>query len=229
MDHQYFWEGMSMMDLARVQKSLSSQISQEGDPDLFQIIAGYDSIKCKNIHIGALVYFDYQNGKIIQKQTQIIHIDNDLEYHSGYLSLYEMPIFLELWRNRPIDPDLVVIDGNGILHPNRCGFASHLSFIIDKATFGISKKLLGGEYRNLKLVKGESTKIVYQEQIGGRAICTRTGTKPVFISIGNRIDLNTCTEIALRFSNYRIPELTRQPDLITRDYCRKHKNSVFKD
>lgn len=184
------------------------------------IVIGYDSTFCDNKIIGNFTYFSLDTQDIVDVQNEVI-IANTEEYESGYLALREIPVFEILWSKRKYEPDLIVVDGNGILHQRKCGLATHLSFQTDKPTFGIAKKLTGGQFQQFEYRKGNFSEILWNKETLGVALCTTDNTKPVFVSIGNRITLKECITISLNFSKYRTPELTRQPDISSREYCRK--------
>lgn len=67
-------------------------------------------------------------------------------YIPGFLAFREVPIlyvlFERLKQKRPdLWPQLVLVDGNGILHQNQCGLACHLGVLIDLPTVGVGKTL----------------------------------------------------------------------------------------
>ncbi|MFE4060973.1 endonuclease V, partial [Streptomyces sp. NPDC059096] len=56
----------------------------------------------------------------------------------------------------------------------------------------------------------------------GRALRTRAGVKPVFVSVGHRVDLATACAHTLRLApDYRLPETTRRADALCREALRE--------
>ncbi|WP_330680836.1 endonuclease V [Vallitalea longa] len=115
---------------------------------------------------------------------------------------------------------MFIFDGNGYLHFNHIGIATHASFFLCKPTIGVAKSYLrvnSVDFDMPKNKKGSYTDIVINKEVYGRVLRTREGVKPIFISCGNYIDLETCTEIVLNLINNisRIPIPTRLADLET--------------
>ncbi|KAJ1978547.1 hypothetical protein H4R35_001856 [Dimargaris xerosporica] len=133
-------------------------------------------------------------------------------------------------------PQVIMVDGNGVLHPRRFGLASHLGVIADIPTIGIAKNFLqidDGAQLTVKavrerfqacLVRGHRQLILQGEsgQIYGMAMCTPATTKPIYVSVGHRISLNTAAMLSQLCCRYRIPEPVRMADLLTRQYIRDH-------
>ena len=213
------WNLSNKEELLRFQHEYSQNILIQPLVKQTGIVIGYDSTICDNRTIGNFTYFDLETCDIIDVQNEVLTTNNE-EYESGYLALREIPIFKILWENRKFEPDLIVVDGNGILHQRKCGLATHISFLTNRPTFGIAKKLVGGNFKQFEYRKGSFSEIIWNEETLGVALCTNDNTKPVFVSIGNRITLEECITISLNFSKFRIPELTRQPDISSREHCR---------
>ncbi len=153
----------------------------------------------KTIGIGALVILDKEKN-IIHKHTCKDYVD--FPYIPGFLSYREFPIMEKLVNTSKMLPDIYMIDGNGILHPRLCGLASYFGVKLDKISFGVAKKLLIGDI-------DKDNNIVFKSTIVGKAIKTKKHVKPIFVSIGHKISLETAISIVFSFSKYRIPEPTR--------------------
>ena len=67
-------------------------------------------------------------------------------YIPGLLSFREAPVCLEAAGRLSREPDLYVIDGQGVAHPRRLGLASHLGLFLDKPTIGCAKSRLIGTF-----------------------------------------------------------------------------------
>ena len=131
-------------------------------------------------------------------------------YVPGFLSFREAPLVLECLSLLQTEPDMVLVDGQGIAHPRRLGLASHLGLFIDVPTIGCAKSLLCGEHTALGHDRGQTAEITHSGEVIGAAVRTRSDVKPVFVSIGHRFDLAGAVEWVLHCcGRYRLPEPTR--------------------
>jgi deoxyribonuclease V len=131
-------------------------------------------------------------------------------YVPGLLAFREAPAILAAVQELRIEPDLFLLDGQGLAHPRRMGIASHVGVILDKPSIGCAKSLLCGHCGQLGAGAGEHAEIVDKGQVIGAAVRTRADTEPVYVSIGHKIDLPTAISYVLRCcSSYRVPEPTR--------------------
>jgi deoxyribonuclease V len=131
-------------------------------------------------------------------------------YVPGFLSFREMPLILAACNLIQTAPDLVLVDGHGIAHPRRFGIASHLGLFLDAPTVGCAKSLLCGTHGFLGLDRGGTADIIDRDELVGAAVRTRTGVKPVYVSIGHKCGFADAVESVLHCTGrYRLPEPTR--------------------
>lgn len=135
----------------------------------------------------------------------------EFPYISGYLSFREAPLMLEALRGLRTEPDLILVDGQGTAHPRRLGIASHLGLILDKPTIGCAKSRLVGTHRELGTEAGESVPLVDRDEVIGTVLRTKRGVRPIFVSVGHRISLETAVDLVKRCTlpGNRLPEPTR--------------------
>jgi deoxyribonuclease V len=134
-------------------------------------------------------------------------------YVPGLLSFREAPAILSALERLPRAPDLVMVDGQGRAHPRRFGIACHLGLLLDRPALGCAKSLLVGRYTEPGPAVGDWTPLVDRGETVGAALRTRAGVKPVFISIGHRMSLETAVQLALTCARgLRLPEPTRLAD-----------------
>ncbi len=133
-------------------------------------------------------------------------------YVPGYLSFREVPAAMAVLAKLKHKPDLILCDGQGLAHPRRFGLACHLGVLLDIPTIGVAKSRLIGEPRGrLGRAKGAWVPLVDSGEIIGALLRTRTGVKPVYVSIGHRVSLDTAIDFVLRCApRYRLPETTRR-------------------
>ena len=109
-----------------------------------------------------------------------------------------------------IQPDLVMVDGQGIAHPRRIGIAAHLGVLLDKPTIGCAKSRLIGTHDEPHEKAGYYTDLWDKDELIGAVLRTRDAVNPLYISIGHKIDLKTALDLVLECTRgYRLPEPTR--------------------
>jgi deoxyribonuclease V len=119
------------------------------------------------------------------------------------LSFREIPPAVACIRRLKLQPDVFLADGQGVAHPYRCGFASHLGLALGKPTIGVAKSRLIGKPTEV----GEKVFLVENGQIIGSVITTKESAKPVYVSVGHLISLRTAIKIVKHcVRNNRIPE-----------------------
>lgn len=151
----------------------------------------------------------------------------EFPYIPGLLSFREAPLLLKLFKNVSPAPHLVFFDGQGVAHPRKLGLASHMGLFLNCPTIGCAKSRLTGTYREPGLRKGCRTRLIDRDNNTlGTVLRTRENCKPVFISVGHRIDLETAVRWSLKCTTrYRIPEPTRLAHIRVNDFRKSHSSS----
>jgi deoxyribonuclease V len=145
-----------------------------------------------------------------QVETATAQRETRFPYIPGLLSFREAPVCLEAVARLTRQPDLFMIDGQGVAHPRRLGLASHLGLFFDKPTIGCAKSRLIGKYEEPNAEKGAWTPLRDGEETIGAVVRTRSWVKPVFVSVGHKCTLEDAIRITLACAiRYRIPEPTR--------------------
>jgi len=131
-------------------------------------------------------------------------------YIPGFLSFREAPVILDALAMLRTPPDLVICDGQGIAHPRRLGIASHLGVVSGLPTIGCAKSLLVGRHPELPDERGSRVPLTHRREQVGWVLRTRPGVKPVFVSPGHRVALDTAADLVMAcVTRYRLPETTR--------------------
>jgi deoxyribonuclease V len=131
-------------------------------------------------------------------------------YVPGLLSFREAPAVLEAFSGLRTQPDLILYDGQGLAHPRRLGIASHVGLLLDIPSIGVAKTRLIGEHGRVPLTKGKWTPLRDGEETIGAVLRTRAGVKPLFVSIGHRVSLQTAIRYVMAcVTRYRLPQTTR--------------------
>ncbi|MGD1911686.1 MAG: deoxyribonuclease V [Rivularia sp. (in: cyanobacteria)] len=148
----------------------------------------------------------------LQEQS-IVRRATTFPYIPGFLSFREIPAVLDALEKINTIPDIILCDGQGFAHPRRFGIACHLGIILDMPTIGVAKSWLIGEYAELSQARGSWLPLIHNEETIGAVLRTRDNVKPVYVSSGHRIKLQTAIDYVLRCTpKYRLPETTRIAD-----------------
>lgn len=147
----------------------------------------------------------------------IAHRGAVFPYVPGLLSFREVPIVLAALEKVRVQPDLIMVDGQGYAHPRRLGLASHLGLWLDVPTVGCAKSRLVGRYAEPGSQPGDRSPLVDRGETIGVVLRSKARTNPLFISAGNRIDLPTAVQVVERcLRGYRLPEPTRLADKLSK-------------
>ena len=131
-------------------------------------------------------------------------------YVPGLLSFRELPAIAACWARLEAKPDVLVFDGAGYAHPRRFGLACHGGVLFDVPTIGCSKTILVGDHGPLDDERGARTPLVHKGETVGMALRLRAGAKPVYVSVGHMMDLDTAVQVVLDLgAGFREPETTR--------------------
>lgn len=184
------------------QRCLSAKIIQEDMlPSKINLVAGVDVAYTSELAIGAVAVLNYVSLELLESQTAIWKVA--LPYIPTLLSFREIPPAFVCVRKLKLQPDVFLVDGQGIAHPYRCGFASHLGLVLGKPTIGVAKSRLIGR----PVTVGDDVFLVDDDQIVGSVVTTKVGSKPIFVSVGHFISLKTAVKIVKHCTqNHRIPE-----------------------
>src|SRR5206468_3269204 len=140
---------------------------------------------------------------------------------TGLLTFREAPALLEAFAKVKAEPDAVMIDGAGFAHPRRIGSAAHVGLCLNRPTIGCAKTRLIGRSEELCREAGSTVALMDKGEIVGSVVRTKTGVKPVFVSVGHKIDLASAIRLVLAScQGYRIPEPTRQAHLFVNELRR---------
>ena len=160
----------------------------------------------------AVVVLSYPTLETVE--CRIARTKVNFPYVPGLLSFRETPVLFPVLESLTLRPDVLLVDGQGIAHPRRFGIACHLGLLFDIPTIGCAKSRLTGKFEEPGRAKGARTELKDGEEVIGAALRTRDGTKPIFVSIGHKVDLETALRMVLRcVGKYRIPEPTRRAHL----------------
>lgn len=131
-------------------------------------------------------------------------------YVPGLLSWRELPPLAVALGRLTVRPDLLFADGHGLAHPRAFGLACHLGLLADLPTLGCAKSILRGDHAPLPDERGARTPLVYRGRTTGTVLRSKDKVKPLYVSVGQRITLDECTEYVFRCClKHRLPEPSR--------------------
>ena len=193
-----------------VQTRLATKVLRSGGVDGPRFIAGVDVFVSRNRKdgAGAVVVLGYPGLEPVE--VRVVRGELDFPYVPGLLSFREAPLILRACEELSTTPDLILVDGQGVAHPRRIGLASHLGLFLDMPTVGCAKSRLCGSHDVPGDERGCCADLVDGEEVIGAVVRTRSGTKPVYVSVGHRMDLPSAVQWVLGCCRgYRLPEPVR--------------------
>lgn len=193
-----------------IQNSLRHQVSEEDRIGSLEHIAGVDASYQRSTKRmrAAVAVLAYPSLALVDQAT--LAQRSPFPYIPGLLSFREVPALLSALQLLEHSPDLILCDAHGQAHPRRFGLACHLGVLTDIPTIGVAKTRLAGDHEPVPDRRGAWVPLLFENEVVGAVLRTREETKPVFVSIGHRI----CLESAIRFvldcsPRFRLPETTR--------------------
>jgi deoxyribonuclease V len=204
------WD-LSITQARQIQHELAGQVIRYNDRAIrFKTIAGVDisGTDSDNNATAAVVVLSYPYNNILEVAT--FRGIPPFPYVSGFLSFREIPLIIKIFQTLSNIPDIILVDGQGIAHPRRFGLASHLGLILDIPTIGCAKSRLCGSHDAPDNTAGAYSELVDKNEIIGAVVRTKTNVRPLYISIGHKIDLQSAVNCVLECCRgYRLPEATR--------------------
>lgn len=195
-----------------------------------RLVAGVDLAYWKKddleYAVCCIVVIDYNSKMVVEKRYCVDKIF--VPYIPGCLAFREIPLFFKTKELLFENPDIFIFDGNGYLHPRHMGIATHAGILMDQPTIGIAKtyyKVEDVDYSMPEKKAFSFEDIVIHNQVYGRVVRTHTNVKPIFLSVGNRVDLDTAMQIVKDMTGREshIPLPTRLADLMTHEIRKQYQ------
>lgn len=183
----------------------------------------------------SLVVIDIDTLKTVLTHSEFVKMK--VRYIPGYLAFRETPhinsVLKTIKRTSPsFYPDILLVDGNGRLHKKEFGLACHTGVLSNIPCIGVAKNFyfVDGcvKEQNHKdamcslTFPGESFN--FTNLAGNRIGCaiktTEDSGKPIYVSEGHRVCLETAKEVVLKCCRYRVPEPIRLADILSRKILR---------
>ena len=214
------WD-VSPEEARQIQNRLRTQVITADRFGTINTVAGVDIGLKRDIARASVVVLSFPELQVVD--SVVTESPVRFPYIPGLLSFREIPPSLIAFSQLQTEPDLVIVDGQGIAHPRRFGLASHLGLVLDKPTIGCAKSRLWGRYEEPDLEQGAYTYLTDKDEVIGAAVRTRTNVRVVYVSIGHRISLDSARTWTLACcQGYRLPETTRHAHNAASGKIRQH-------
>jgi deoxyribonuclease V len=203
------WE-VSVAEAREIQLRLARMVVTDDTVANPRFVAGIDisAPDAQGVARGAAVVLRYPELGIVEVKEARSKIR--FPYVPGLLSFRESPLILAACEKLCNVPDLILVDGQGIAHPRRFGLASHVGLLLDLPTIGCAKSILCGQHQCVAEEAGSQAELRENDEIIGTALRTKSGVKPLYISVGHKVSLESALQWVMRCCRgYRLPEPTR--------------------
>lgn len=178
-------------------------------------VAGVDAAFSEDKVFAAACLYLFPELALLEERSAVRKLS--FPYVPGYLAFREGPAIMAALELLPRRPDLILVDGQGIAHPRGMGIASYLGVLSGIPAIGCAKSRLVGEHDEPGRKKGDCSPLRFENKTIGAVLRTRDDTRPLFISPGHMIDLDSSIRLALACTGaFRIPEPLRCADMLSR-------------
>jgi deoxyribonuclease V len=213
--HDHRWD-VSPAKAIEIQKHLAPKVVKRDDFEAISFIGGIDvGFEQKGaVTKAAVTVFSYP--ELERRAYSVATVPTSFPYIPGLLSFREGPAIMRALSDLEFLPGLFLFDGQGIAHPRRIGIASHIGVILDMPTIGVAKSRLTGKPQDiLGDEKGSWVPLFDNDEIVGAMVRTRAGVKPVYVSTGHRVSMETAIEIVRACTTrFKLPEPIRSAHLL---------------
>ena len=212
---------LAQQDAIKLQHQLARRVVRRSSlaPANIATVAGVDASYRNGLATAVAVVVSVRDMRTVDWATSSKR--PSLPYISGLLCFREGPAVLDALAKLSPQPDLLIFDGQGIAHPRRFGLASHIGLLLDKPSIGCAKTRLIGSFSEPGRKKGSYTHLKDHDETIGAVVRTRDGVKPVYVSVGHRVDLLDSIRIVLQCcGRYRLPEPIRRAHHLARESAR---------
>lgn len=212
----------TVVEAEAVQEELRARlVLDRPGPRTVRTVAGLDVAYEDGTDRIAAAVVVLETGTLQAVETAVVRTTARFPYVPGLFAFRELPALVEALDRIATVPDLLVCDGHGLAHPRRFGLACHLSVLTGLPTVGVGKTPLVGSWTGPGPRRGDQAPLTVGADEVGRVLRTQDGVKPVFVSVGSGIDLDTAARHVLALApRYRLPETTRAADQLSRQALR---------
>lgn len=210
-----------------IQKELQTRLIARQLPSPLKYVAGCDSAFIGDHILSVFVLFSFPDLVELEVVYEYSEAPVEVPYIPGFLSFREIPNLLKAYEKLQQKPDVIMVDGQGILHPRRMGIGAHLGVLLGLPTIGVAKSKLFGKYLEPATSQGSISPIVdsyHPDQQLGVVLRSKERVKPLYVSPGHLCTIEDAlwlTQQTLR--KHKLPEPTRFADF----YSKSLKSEVL--
>ncbi len=199
--------------LALEQEKLAAKVILTNAFEQINLVGGIDTIYSENLIFNAIIIIDAKTKEIVERQFTHGHVS--FPYIPGFLSYRESSTIMDTYEKLSVKPDMLFVNGNGILHPRRFGLASYIGLALDIPAIGIAKNKLFGS-----IIEDS---VYIDKDCVGKILATKSGAKPIYVSQGHKISLKSACEFTKEWlTDYKMP----YPLHAAHMYAAKIKNKI---
>lgn len=210
--HEHAWN-VAPAEAREIQERLRRMVETTDRLDAIETVAGVDVgfDRRKGLTRAAVAVLSFPGLELLE-QT-VVTEPTRFPYVPGLLSFREAPAILAALDRLERLPDVLLCDGQGVAHPRRLGIACHLGVLTDLPSIGVAKKRLVGSHEEPGNSRGDWVPLTHKGEIIGAVLRSRSGVKPIYVSSGHRVSLDTAVDLVMRCTTrFRLPETTRRAD-----------------
>jgi len=207
-----------------IQRELAGRVLRHGSAPRARLFAGVDAAYGEGGEtcVAAAVLWDRVQDEVLEQH--VVTWPVRFPYVPGLLSFRESPAVLAALRRLRREPDVILVDGQGLAHPRRFGIACHIGVLGDRPTVGCAKSILVGQCDEPDPQRGSTSRLCDDDECIGMALRTRDHIRPVYVSIGHRLSLRSAVSWTLACcTHYRLPEPTRLADRLVAEARRRKR------
>lgn len=208
-----------LQDLRRRQELLARSVRLEPLSGPLATVAGVDAAFAGEQIVAVAVLYDFST--LVPLEHTCVVARPALPYIPGFLSFREGPALAAAVRRLARRPDLLIVDGQGLAHPKRCGLACHLGVELGIPALGCAKSRLIGTYAEPGPERGAHVPLLDRGETIGAVLRTRSRVKPVFVSAGHLLTLDDAVALVLQTAGFRLPEPQRAADRLAAEFKRR--------
>ena len=172
-------------------------------PKKIKRVCGVDVSYRNDFAYCSAVILDKNSMNVIESKNT--KLKSTAKYIPGLFMLKESKPILHTLKKLEKSFDILLVDGNGQLHPRQCGLACYIGLKLDKPVIGVAKSLLCGKVKH-------DSKVEYRDKVLGYEI--KQNKKKIYVSVGHKINLKIAVKIIkeLTVNNNWYPEPLRVAD-----------------
>ncbi len=181
-------------EMKRIQERVARLVVKRDEIGKLETVAGCDvSFVRGNRAFASCVVLDYKTLQPLESRVEEVKVG--FPYIPSFLAFRELEPMLKAVAGT--NASVYMVGAHGLSHPRKAGLACHLGVVLDRPTVGVAKSLLCGEAREPKRERGSVEWAIDGGEIIGAAVRIVEGSKPVYVSVGHKVSLETAIKIVL--------------------------------